>query len=361
MGDVVNSAITGIRDPEREGFIASTLFSQGWNITLRALDFDAISQLCTVAAPEKATIILATDLEGLTPAAIAELKSRGYPVFLFAPTGSAPTSFAEVQEFPTSSLELISLMRGSLRAPMIRAQVQNAPARARTIAIAASASSSGCTLAAINLATELSLLGKRTLLVDAHSLAPAIASLLGQRGLRGSVRHPQISENLWGMEISQVNLENDLGQLQSARSEFDFIVIDLGTLRNIAAQLTGKRWESEAFIWSSTYADELWLLSKGDQLSLERLRELLRELSQNSIKPALVAVQSMRTPGKKNSPLDQSFTQSISAIKPARVIALPTDSRSVLRAESERSSLYEVNERSHLRRCLAEIAGQLIS
>ena len=252
-------------------------------------------------------------------------------------------------------------MRGSLRAPMIRAQAQSAPTRARTIALAASASSSGCTLTAINLATELSLLGKRTLLVDAHAQAPAISSLLGQRGLRASVRHPQISENLWGMEISQANLESDLGQLHSARSEFDFIVLDLGTLRNIAAQLTGKRWESEAFIWSSTYADELWLLSKGDQLSLERLRELLRELSQNSIKPALVAVQSMRTPGKKNSPLDQSFTQSISAIKPARVIALPTDSRSVLRAESERSSLYEVNERSHLRRCLAEIAGQLIS
>jgi hypothetical protein len=69
----------------------------------------------------------------------------------------------------------------------------------------------------------------------------------------------------------------------------------------------------------------------------------------------------MRTPGKKNSPLDQSFTQSVSAIKPARVIALPVDSRSVLRAESERTSLYEVNERSHLRRSIAEIAGQLIS
>ena len=124
VGEVVNSAITGIRDPEREGFLASTLFSQGWNITLRALDFDAISQLCTAAAPEKATIILATDLEGLTPASIAELKSRGYPVFLFAPKDSAPTSFTEVQEFPTSALELISLMRGSLRAPLIRAHVE---------------------------------------------------------------------------------------------------------------------------------------------------------------------------------------------------------------------------------------------
>ena len=241
MGEVASSAITGIRDPEREGFIASTLFSQGWNITLRALDFDQIDQLCSKEEVDKATIILATDLEGLTATAIAELKSRGYPVFLFAPSDSAPSSFAGVQEFPTTALELISLMRGSLRAPMIRAQAQSAPTRARTIALAASASSSGCTQTAINLATELSLLGKRTLLVDAHAQAPAISSLLGQRGLRASVRHPQISENLWGMEISQGNLEVDLGQLHSARSEFDFIVIDLGTLRNIAAQLTGTK------------------------------------------------------------------------------------------------------------------------
>uniref|UniRef100_UPI00404AC5DE hypothetical protein n=1 Tax=Candidatus Planktophila sp. TaxID=2175601 RepID=UPI00404AC5DE len=127
MGEVLNSAITGIRDPEREGFIASTLFSQGWNITLRALDFDQIDQLCSKEAVDKATVILATDLEGLTPAAIAELKSRGYPVFLFAPIDSAPSSIADVQEFPATALELISLMRGSLRAPMIRAQAQSAP------------------------------------------------------------------------------------------------------------------------------------------------------------------------------------------------------------------------------------------
>jgi NAD(P)H-nitrite reductase large subunit len=76
VGEVANSAITGIRDPEREGFIASTLFSQGWNITLRALDFDQIDQLCSKEAVDKATIILATDLEGLTPVGIAELKAR---------------------------------------------------------------------------------------------------------------------------------------------------------------------------------------------------------------------------------------------------------------------------------------------
>lgn len=361
MAEVVCSAITGIRDPEQEGFIASTLFSQGWNITLRALNFDEIWNLCSSDAQAKATIILATDLEGLTPTSLAELKSRGYSVFLFSSAESTQDSFAGAQEFPATALELISMMRGSLRAPMIRTQSQSASIRACTIAIAASASSSGCTLTAINLATELSVLGKRTLLVDAHAQAPAISSLLGQRGLRESARHPQISENLWGMEISQANLERDVGLLHIARSEYDFLVIDLGVLRNIAAQLTGKRWESEAFIWSSTFADELWLLSKSDLLSLERLREVLRELAQNSIRPAIVCVQTMRTPGKKNTPLDQSFAQSTNVIKPVRVMSLPVDTRNVTLAESERTSLFEVNERSHLRRTISEIAGQLIS
>ena len=55
MVNISTSAITGIRDPEREGFIASTLFSQGWNITLRALDFDDIWKRCQSVPTEKPT------------------------------------------------------------------------------------------------------------------------------------------------------------------------------------------------------------------------------------------------------------------------------------------------------------------
>jgi cellulose biosynthesis protein BcsQ len=212
---------------------------------------------------------------------------------------------------------------------------------------------------AINLAAELSALGKRCLVIDAHAFAPAISSLLGERGLRSSDSYTQISENLWGMEISQGSLEQDIALLHSARSEFDFIVVDLGAVRLIANELTSKRWESEALNWSAAYADDLWVISRSDHLSLERLRALLRDLALNPVKPSISCIHNARIVGKKNAPADQSFLQSTQGLKLAGILTLPDDSRSVARAINERSPLNEVNERSHLRRAIAEIAVRL--
>lgn len=359
MGEILSSAITGIRDPERESFIASTLFSQGWDINLRALDFENITHLCENNLQNKPVIILGTDLEGLNSAGIAKLRSLGFSLFLFAPEVSPNSEFIGVQKFPETALELISLMRGSLRAPLIRTEVTKTAVRARTIALSAASSSAGCTTVAINLAAELSASGKKCLLVDAHASAPAISSLLGARGLHSGERYKHISENLWGMEISQQTLEINIAHLHSARSEFDFLVIDLGVVRHLATQLTSKRWESEALNWSATYADELWIISRSDYLSLERLREILRDLSLNPVKPSITCVHNMRTIGKRNSSLDQSFLHSTQGIKLAGILTLPADSRGTARAESARSPLNEVSERSHLRRAISEIAVRL--
>ena len=357
VGELQSSAITGIRDPERESFIASTLFSQGWNITLRALDFQDILQLCESALNEKPVIILGTDLKGLTPAGITQLQSFGFTLFLFTSEKNDAKEFPSAQAFPETELELIALMRGSLRVPLIQSVKSISAVRAQTIAVMAAANSAGCTTFAINLATELSELGKKSLLVDAHAAAPAIASLLSQRGLRD--RCSQISENLWGMEISQSTLERDITQLQKARGEFDFIIIDLGVVRQLSIQLTSKRWESEALNWCANYADQLWIASRSDQLSLERFREMLKELAHNTVKPSITCLQNMRNGGKRNSPTDQSFQQSTLILKSASIVTLPIDARSTLRAESEHTTLVEVNERGQLRRTIAEIAGRL--
>ncbi len=359
VGEIQNSAITGIRDPGRESFIASTLFSQGWDITLRALDFENIMQLCQNSTQDKPTILLGTDLEGLNSEGIAQLRSTGYSLFLFSPDGSFDGDYQSIQRYPETALELTSLMRGSLRAPLIRSTVRNSIVRARTIALTAATNSAGCTTLAINLAAELSSLGKRCLVIDAHAFAPAISSLLGERGLRSSDNYTQISENLWGMEISQGSLEQDMARLHNARSEFDFIVVDLGAVRHIANELTSKRWESEALNWSAAYADDLWVISRSDHLSLERLRALLRDLALNPVKPSISCIHNARIVGKKNAPADQSFLQSTQGLKLASILTLPVDSRSVARAINERSPLNEVSERSHLRRAIAEIAVRL--
>jgi hypothetical protein len=83
MVELSMSAITGIKDAEHEGFIAGTLYSQGWNITLRALDCDDIIQALTHVRDQKPILLLATDLDGLTVARVAEFRAQGFTVFSF--------------------------------------------------------------------------------------------------------------------------------------------------------------------------------------------------------------------------------------------------------------------------------------
>ena len=359
MAELIHSAITGIRDPQAEGFIAGTLFGQGWNITLRALDFASVQHVCDSAVQPYPVLLLSSDLEGITESEIASLRTQGFSIFIFAATDSPSSEFLGTLAMPTTAMELNALLRGSLRAPLIRSAPVARAKRAHVFAVAAAASGSGCSVFATNLAAELSMLGKKVLLVDAHVAAPAVASLLGQRGLRTHSTPQQVSTHLHLLEIAQQSLEGDLAQLQESLVTYDYIVLDLGFIRELTKQLTSRRWESEPVIWSAHCADELFIISTSNHRALEHLRELLRDITQSSIHPKVSCIQGMRAPGKRNSASDQSFLQSVTSIRPHRILQIPLDIRSAERAESEQSALHESQQKSLLRRAIADIAGQL--
>lgn len=354
MVELSMSAITGIKDAEHEGFIAGTLYSQGWNITLRALDCDDIIQALTHVRDQKPILLLATDLDGLTVARVAEFRAQGFTVFLFS---SQPhlAEYSGCIAFPSTALDVVAMIRGSLRAPLIRPAQNSMIKTARTIAFASASHGSGCTLIASNIAVELSLLGHKVLLVDAHAQFPAVAQSLGQRGLKDGFT--SISENLWGYEITQDTLAADITHLYEAQAQYQFIIIDLGTIRNFAASLTSRRWENETLIWACQSADRLIFVTKDDRISLERLRQVLRECAPNSIKPKISFIHNLRAPGKKKSDSDESLLQSITPIAADSVMQIVKDSRSAERAERDCTSLYEANDKSALRRAIAEIAG----
>jgi hypothetical protein len=265
-----------------------------------------------------------------------------------------------VSPFPKSALELISLLRGSLRAPLLHPPSQNMQkVSARSIAVASVISGSGCTTVAINLAQELSLGGARVLLVDANPDAPAIATLIDGRGLRQGDEFANIGQNLWAMEITQASITKDIERLDRSQHEFDFILLDIGVIRDFPQVLTGKRWSGEAINWVSNNCDKLLLLSRSDLLSLKRLRTFTGLISQNPIKPSIKFLHMMRPHGKSGAARDKSFIDCISLISSEKVVALPVDTRTVQRAEEERATLYEIHERSPLRKVIAEMAGQL--
>lgn len=361
MGEVeYNSVATAIRGAEFEGFVAGTLFSQGWNVTYRALDIPSLLAYLDGASNSISLLLISSDVEGLTPENLQEIQGRGVKYFLFAATASAPDLYPESMAQPSTSLELLGLIRGSLRTPMIRGP-RREKVRARTIAIASPSQSSGCTTLTINLGAELAQLGKKVLIVDAHAYFPAFAIRLGERGLNASTELRNISTQLWALEATQSEISSIITALERARTEFDFILIDHGPIKDFPGILTGRRWCNEIFIWISTYADELWIMSKTDVVALERLRLLSTELARNSIKPELSFIQTLSGVTKRNKSDSDSFLQLVTPQRPARVLQYPWDLRSVLAAEDERSTLVESNERGILRKSIAHIAGELIS
>lgn len=361
MGDFVEQiAVTGIRDAEFEGFVASALYEQGWSVLFRALDFQSLNSYLNTGSADKPLLLLSTDCEGLTPADLELLRENGTKYILFRASDSGEEVFLEAVPRPTTSLELVALLRGSLRNPLIRSS-PTAKVRARTIALGAASAALGTSTLTINLGAELSALGRKVLIVDAHADSPSFASLLGERGLNTSAEIRQISQGLHILEITQENILRELSELDQALTEFDFILLDCGVLRDIGRSLTGRRWGSEVLIWSTTHADEIWILSRADHLGSERLKTLLQELSRYPMKPSPSFINAQRAYVKRGTSREEQFLQLVTPLRPTRVLRLPWDPRSVNAAEEKLSPLVESNERGLLRKVIADIAGELTS
>jgi len=360
MNDSQSTAITAIHRSEFESFAASTLFGQGWSVLHRALDWQSVIDFLEVSPRLPDVLLCSTDLIGINPESIEALKSKGIRIFLFLHDASVLRDFPDAHPIPESALELIGLVRGSIRSPLLRNSIPERRAtRARVLGITSAHSTAGCTTLAINLASELSVAGDRTLLVDANPTAPAIAILTGEQGLHSNKGFTQVSAGFWAMEVTQSTIVDSIALLDNAQYEFDFIVIDLGPTLDIAQTLSGRRWSGETLVWVSSNADDLWVLARSDYLSLHRLRTLTQDLLRNSIKPKISFIQSAAKSGRRSTASDELFVSAISALGSKEVIKIPLDTRSISIAESAHETLYQSNEKSLLRKSIQGLSGEI--
>ncbi len=354
------TAVTAIHGSDFESFAASTLFSQGWNVLHRALDWTSLHEFLQGLETPPDVLLISTDLEGIDLQSRGNLAAGGMRVFIFRKRAEDmrrfPDSFAE----PTVALELIAMIRGSMRRPMLRVSEPITEAtRAHILAIAGAHAGAGCTSLSINIATELSLLANKVLVIDGNSFAPAIAILLGQQGLNSAKSFQKIANNLWALEVTQENIGESIALMDAAKLEFDYIVIDAGVITELAQVLRGQRWTGEILLWVTSHAQELWIISKSNRVGVERVRKISQALSQNSIKPAISFVQAMSAQGKKGTIHDQAFLATAGTNTPKNILHYPADARSIAMAENEQASLYESNERSLLRKSIASLAGEV--
>ena len=357
------TVITAIASAPTEGFIASTLFAQGWSVVFRAIDIDSLENfiLNNSELAETAMLIFAPDLSGVTRERLDAITLRVKQVIGFSETPSEDSHLGEMHRLPKSDTDLVSLVRGFVRAPMLRqsTQMQSKRRRAHVLAIGSAGSNTGCTTLAINIAMELSVLEKSTLLIDANFRAPSIAALLAVRNVKSDAGWRTIAPMLSIAEITQDQVRSVQALMESATDSFDRIIIDLGSISGLSNRLTDRRWTSTVTTWSCDLGDELMVVARPDVLGFHRLEQVSALIETTSIRSGLSFTLNMRSPGRKGTEEEAKFLAITTPLRPLNVRVIARDSRAVNLAESQKSTLIEANDRSNLRKSIAKLASEI--
>jgi Mrp family chromosome partitioning ATPase len=359
------TVITAISSSEAEGFVAGTLFAQGWSVVFRAIDWDSLDRYITTnpEVSKGALLLFASDLPGISIEKANSLASRIRQSIGFRAANGQQSELNNLLELPTIATDLVSLVRGFVRAPMLRTQGNTfrQHRKSQVIALGSAGSYTGCTVIAMNLAMELSVLDKSTLLIEANFRAPSIAAYLAMRNIKGETAWKTIAPNLSLAEVDQEHAHQIEELMERATSEFDFIIIDLGSISGLSNRLTDRRWTSTMTTWCCDQADELMITARADQLGLHRLNQVIELIQQTSIRAKLSFVLNMKITGKRGEGAEAKFLASVTPLKPMRVRCFTNDPRAISSAIEEHATLIEINERSNMRKSIADLARELKS
>ena len=353
--------ITAISDAQFEGFVSGTLFAQGWSVVFRAIDNEALDRFCSNNVEQAASslLIYSPDLPGITNDVVKHLTTKVKQVVGFS--SKTNTEYADLHPNPATATDLVSIVRGFVRAPMLRqvSQISRANRKAHVVAIGSAGSDTGCTTIALNLAMELSVLGKSTLLIDANFRAPSIAALIAIRNVQSEAGWRTIAPQLAIAEFTQPEAGTIDQLMESATQSFDNIVIDLGSISGLSNRLTDRRWTSTMTTWSCDQGDELMVIARPDLLGIHRLEQVCNLLEKTSIRAALSFTLNMRSQGKKGADEEAQFLAITTRLRPLCVRVIGRDLRAASKALEEKATLIEVNMRSALRKSIATMASEL--
>jgi Flp pilus assembly CpaE family ATPase len=356
--------ITAISNSDQESFIAGTLFTQGWSVIHRAVDFDSLIEF-TTSNPEQASsalLLYSPDLNDFDGSVFESITLNFRQIIGFASANTVRTIDDMLHEIPPTATQLATFIRGYVRSPLIRklSPLIRSNKRARVIAISSAGSCTGSSTISINLAYELSLKEKKILLIDANLNEPNVAIYLDQRNL--------IDEELWRLsspflyvkELTRDRITEFDALIEKASTEFDFIVIDVGTIHDLSSQLSDRRADSLVITWAGDHADDLWIVARPDCIGQVRFKRVAAILGRTSITSAITFLLNMRSTGRKGQEEEKAFLAIATTHKAKHLYVLPFDARNTTTSTDARATLAEVNERGILRKALTSIASEMI-
>jgi hypothetical protein len=353
----VPTVVTAISDPEFEGLVSRALFSQGWNVIARVMDFPELLSALSANSGKKLLLIFSTDLPGSSPAEIEKLAATGISLFGFADQNGNDRGFSKIFPRPTSPENLTLIILENIRSSGIRTPLIHAATklRAKVVAVGGIGHATANTTIAINLAQESALLNIKTLLIEANFQAPAISSLLDQRKLSSEPSWRDFSENLSIMELTQETITEFEQRITAAGEFFDQIVIDLGSIAFLSSELSDRRWSSVVKIWAVRSADHFVLTTTSTFLAQKRCDEFMQSFTKISTSAEIHLVNT-RSANKRGPELNSSRKL---PLRSAVLWTFPFDLRACHLAIEERTTLQQAAERGALRKEIAKMAQAL--
>jgi Mrp family chromosome partitioning ATPase len=108
--------VTAIADSESEDYLSQLLFSQGWNIIFRAFDADSLHKFLSSRSSQLRTVVIyRSDLEGFDATLLEQLASNAMTLI-------------NLDQIKFNSHAIMTQIRQALRAPMVTARAEHAPA-----------------------------------------------------------------------------------------------------------------------------------------------------------------------------------------------------------------------------------------
>lgn len=350
--------VTAISEPEFEGFVAGTLYAQGWNVLFRALDKTSLLAYLRQESDSKPLLIYSTDLPGFDSSFLESVTPYIERAIGFS---SSTEDLGDKALLPKTELasELLSVIRAPNRVPLIRkSRLERGSRRSSIIAMAGANHGDGVTMAAINMAIELTLLGKRVLLVDANIRQPGLAINLGERNINQDLPR-NINSNLDLYEITRANAETIDHLISDYSITTDYIIFDLGRLEDSQQEISEKRWEGIFTNWLLENMDELWIFTSPTKVSSASLVRISQNLAAQSRNSRAIFILNHRKKGRRGDSDEERFLSIVTPCKPRAVRVLSSDVRAAELAQSDRSILMERNPRSSLRREIMAIAKEI--
>lgn len=317
MDSLTKQAITAIRSIAVENKIAESLHRAGWELIYRATNRDDLEKMLPIY-PD-AIIIAAEDF--LPQSNRLERKM----IWVTAKTGE--------YELHT---DLRNLAQDS-------AQPSDAvsPLTTKVSVVATVNSGVGGSTMAINLAYESTQSGSNTLLLDFNSDNPFLSRYFEMQRINRT-----FAPTPFGFTIGEIANFSQCAVKAQEANDFDHVVIDLGRIPEAREVISGQRIHDCLARWSLQSAQNLYLLARGDDLSIPELKEKSSQLRTftPSVRMTYVFISQSPPSTKERRLLMDSARSCLSG----EVFLLTRDVRNLSKARIERAPLAVVAPKSVL-------------